>query len=59
VVPAGTSEVTFRYELRSLRIGLAISSITALIMIGIGIWNLAPWLRRRRIPHKAEGPFAN
>jgi hypothetical protein len=56
VVPAGTSEVTFRYELRSLRIGLAVSSMTALIMIGIGIWNVIPWLLRWR-PQPGRKPF--
>lgn len=48
VVPAGTSVVTFRYELRSLRIGLAISAVSALAMLGIGLWNLLPWWRKRR-----------
>ena len=48
VVPVGESTVIFRYELRSLRVGLVMSSISALALFGIAIWNLVPWLSRRR-----------
>ena len=48
IVPVGESTVVFRYELRSLRVGLVISSISAIALIGIAIWNLVPWLSRRR-----------
>ncbi len=48
VVPPGESEVEFRYELRSLRIGLAISAVAAGAVIAIAFWNLFPWLRKHR-----------
>lgn len=47
-VPAGPSEVVFRYRSNALRIGAMVSATTLLAVVGVFAW---PYLRR---PQKAE-----
>ena len=50
-VPAGTSEVTFRYRPTSVVVGAVVSTVTSLAIVGVLVWG---WIRVRRRPASAE-----
>jgi len=60
-IPAGDAIVTLRYQPTSLRLGLAITSLTAAVMVGVWAVALLPdriWPVRRR-PHGGRGLAAS
>lgn len=46
-VTAGDHTIVYRYQPRSLRLGIAISSIATLLACGIAVWAALGWLRVR------------
>ena len=46
---SGTHRIEYRYEPRSIRIGLVVSSGTLVAMLGVGLWEL-----RRRHPSGSQ-----
>ena len=47
LVPPGEHRVTFTFEPTTWRIGMGISVLTLMALIGFGVWR---WRRRRSIP---------